>query len=61
MGKIRKIDVKRAQVEHSNSMKRGADLPNCGLQNVCSADSIAVHLYTGQGSEEGPKICVGGK
>ena len=43
------------------SVKRGQEAPRCGVKDGCGPDAFPVHLYTGIGNSEGPKICVSGK
>lgn len=61
MGKLSKIEVKKADVGEKSNLKVGEELPNCGVKDTCGPDSFPVHLYTGKGNSEGPKICVSGK
>ena len=42
-------------------LKRGQEAPRCGVKDGCGPDSFPVHIYTGIGNTEGPKICVSGK
>ncbi len=61
VGKLGKIEVKKAEIEDSKSMKMGEELPNCGVKDGCGPESFPVHLYSGKGNSDGPKICVSGK
>ena len=61
VGKLSEIKTEKAQVESGAGLSKGEDSVNCGLPNDCGADGVAVHLFTGQGNNEGPKICVNGK
>ena len=61
VGRLSKVDVKKPQVEEQTDMKMGEMFSNCGIPKGCSSESFPVHLYTGKGNSDGPKICVNGK
>ncbi len=44
-----------------SNVKMGEELPQCGVKDACGADSFPVHMYSGKGNSEGPKLCVSGK
>ncbi|CAD5116276.1 DgyrCDS5183 [Dimorphilus gyrociliatus] len=39
----------------------GETMSNCGVPKDCGKSAFAVHLYSGKGNEESPKICINGK
>ena len=43
------------------SLKQGQEAPNCGVNQTCGTEAFPVHIYSGNGNTEGPKICVSGK
>ena len=62
VGKLSRLEVKKPQVaEEQTNMKLGEMLANCGITKGCGSESFPVHLYTGRGNSDGPKICVNGK
>lgn len=62
MGKLSTVQVKKPQVaEQPSNLQLGEMFANCGVTKPCGADSFPVHLYTGKGNVDGPKICVNGK
>ena len=58
VGKVSKIDVKRAQIEDQLTMKFGETLPNCGYKHECEPNSFPAHLSSGEGKDKGPTICI---
>ncbi|XP_069971110.1 protein O-linked-mannose beta-1,2-N-acetylglucosaminyltransferase 1 isoform X4 [Penaeus vannamei] len=42
-------------------MQVGEILPNCGLDFVCPHNHFPVHIFSGKGKDDMPKICVSGK
>ncbi len=69
MGELTKIDLDQAldagggaaQPPPDPNVKVGEEQPQCGVKESCSPDSFPVHMYSGKGNTEGPKICVSGK
>ncbi|XP_063611982.1 protein O-linked-mannose beta-1,2-N-acetylglucosaminyltransferase 1-like [Penaeus indicus] len=45
----------------SQYMQVGEILPNCGLDFVCPHNHFPVHIFSGKGKDDMPKICVSGK
>ncbi|KAK4319892.1 hypothetical protein Pmani_009198 [Petrolisthes manimaculis] len=45
----------------SQYMEVGEILPNCGISYVCPHNHFPVHIFTGKGKDDTPKICVSGK
>ncbi|KAI0215994.1 hypothetical protein LSAT2_031940 [Lamellibrachia satsuma] len=45
----------------ASMVKVGQELDKCGVKDNCGTTAFPVHLYTGKGNSEGPKICVSGK
>ncbi|KAG8199789.1 hypothetical protein JTE90_000882 [Oedothorax gibbosus] len=44
-----------------NSVAVGEIVPNCGLDKVCGKDEFSVHLYTGNGNKDEPRLCIDSK
>lgn len=44
-----------------NSVAVGEIVPNCGLEKVCGKDEFSVHLYTGNGNKDEPRLCIDSK
>lgn len=61
MGQL--LDVKKIQTVKPIKEERniGETLGNCGVQKDCGKSAFSVHLYSGRGNEEAPKICINGK
>ena len=59
-----RLDALQVQAQPNQgdpSLKRGQEAPRCGIKDTCGTDSFPVHIYSGIGNSEGPKICVSGK
>ena len=67
MGKLNEVVVqeqeaeKPAEVPAESNVKVGEELTNCGVKDGCGPEAFAVHVFTGMGNSQGPKICIGGK
>ena len=70
MGKLNEVVVvegekkeaaKPAAPNNDNGVKTGESIANCGVKDSCGPESFSVHLYSGQGNSQGPKICIDGK
>ena len=61
MGSVEQIEIKRTDLDQSQKVKAGEEMPNCGVKETCGPDSFPVHLFTGKSNSQGPKICVSGK
>ena len=61
MGEISKIDVDKISTGDQSNIKVGEEQPECGVKESCGPESFSVHIYSGKGNSEGPKICVSGK
>ncbi|CAN8018111.1 unnamed protein product [Ixodes persulcatus] len=56
-----KVDTEYETVHIVPAISVGDRVPNCGLQDPCSEDSFAVHIFTGQDHHDQPRLCVDGK
>ncbi|CAN7983085.1 unnamed protein product, partial [Ixodes pacificus] len=56
-----KVDTEYETVHVVPAISVGDRVPNCGLQDPCSEDSFAVHIFTGQDHHDQPRLCVDGK
>ena len=69
MGKLNEVLVveeekaaeKEAVAPAESNVKVGEELANCGVKDGCGPEAFAVHIFTGVGNSQGPKICIGGK
>ena len=61
VGEISKIDVNKISAGEQGNVKVGEEQPQCGVKENCGPDSFPVHIFSGKGNSEGPKICVSGK
>ena len=61
VGELTKIDVNKMPVGDQSNVKVGEEQPQCGVKDGCGPESFPVHIYSGKGNSEGPKLCVSGK
>ena len=63
VGVLKRVEIEEdgADVPLPPGLKAGEALPHCGVTSKCDSNHFPVHIYSGKGNSEGPKICVSGK
>ncbi|GFO23160.1 protein o-linked-mannose beta-1,2-n-acetylglucosaminyltransferase 1-like [Plakobranchus ocellatus] len=60
MGPKVNMDNAVAPVLSGKDIEKGERNENCGLPSACAEDSVSAAVFTGQGNEKKPSICING-